>query len=185
MIAPLNMTGRIAQLLCAGLMIAASQRHPHGPGKVDLKVSLLGERERPDGSWEGSDLLAAHGAHPSRFQLTVQPERDVRVALFARLPDGTRQQLFPAPGKSGVLGHGQSYALPGPHAFFELEGSVALELYGAPMHGDATKDRSVPRQAQREDQASLPLSDGARVDVRQVQLTADGDMLFTTALSSR
>jgi hypothetical protein len=185
MITALNMTGRIAQLLCAGLMVAAARAPLREPGKVDLKVSVLGERERPDGSWEGSDLFARPDARPSRFQLTVHSERDVTLSIDAKLPDGTREQIFPEPGRLGVLGHGQTYALPGPNAFYALEGSVELEVRATPMHAAGLATPTVVRVEKLEPGPLLNLSDGARVPVQQARLFSSGPLRLDLALSSR
>ena len=185
MISGFNMTGRIGQLVCAGLMVAAARAPLREPGKVDLKLSLLGERERPDGSWEGSDLLAHPDARPSRFALTVHSERDVTLAINAKLPDGTQQQIFPEPGRLDVLGHGQTYALPGPNAFYALEGSVEIEVRASPMHAAGLATPTAVRVEKLLPGPLLSLSDGARVPVQAVRLFASGPLRLDLPLSSR
>ena len=175
---------RLIQVASLGCMLF-SLRTPHrDPGRVELSLALLGERELPDGSWQGADLLARPEAPAQRFQLTLRPDRDLRVVLEARAPDGTVARIFPAPGKEGVLAHGQSYALPGPQAFYALEGKVLLVLTASPVRASSLPATLV-RALALEPGPPLPLSDGARVQVQSARLAAQGPLRLELPLSDR
>ena len=147
---------------CAIGVGALGRMRPPPVQRVPLGFSLtaLGERERADGSWEGVDLLAAQDPAVDRFQLTVRPEGDATLTIDARTDQGW-QRLFPAPGQTGALRAGISYALPSPSSFYGLEGKVMLRvtLRRAGEHGAAD-----PEPASSDWKASriLPLSDGTR-----------------------
>jgi len=169
--------------LCLALLFFAPAR---APGKVDLTLAVLGERELPDGSWEGVDLLAQPGARAQRFQLTVRPERDLRLVLEARAPDGTLQRIFPEPGKEGVLAQRKAYALPGPQAFYALEGEARLVLTASPLRRSAAPVQPVePGPQSLLPGPTLPLSDGTRVTVQSARLSSGGPLRLELRLSDR
>ncbi len=169
---------RVTQLACAAGMIFAARVPPRPPEHVELALSLLGENELPDGSWQGVDLLATPQARAQRVQLNLRPARDLRVTLDARAPDGSLQRIFPEPGKSGVLARGQSYALPGPRAFFEIDGEAALVLSAEPARGSTLPPAlaSLPAGASLRAGAALPLSDGARFSLGEATLATTGPL---------
>ncbi len=175
---------RLVQVACTTCMLLSLRMPRREPGRVEFSLSLLGERELPDGSWAGADLLAHPSLHAQRFQLTLRPERDLRLVLEARAPDGTAQRIFPELGKEGVLAHGQTYALPGPQAFYALEGNVQLVLTASPV-----RPSSLPATPMRpgalEQGPSLPLSDGARVAVQSSRLSALGPLQLELNLTDR
>lgn len=175
---------RLIQVAAAAGLAVLWLSPPTAPGRVALAVTLLGERELPDGSWSGVDLLAQPYLPAERFQLTLRPERDLRLVVEAHAPDGTVQRLFPEPGKSGTLAHGKSYALPAPASFFALEGEVRLVLTASPMQPSPAEATQV-RLGVRAEGPALPLSDGARIPASVAALSAQGPLRLELSLRQR
>ncbi|MBI5544092.1 MAG: hypothetical protein HY901_09405 [Deltaproteobacteria bacterium] len=161
---------RLFQAVCAiGLTAATALARP-APPPLDKPVwiSVLGELERPDGSWQGTDLLDIGGeTRIDRFQVTVRPESPVRLRLEAVTAEGV-QVLYPAHSGSSPLEPGRAYSLPGPRAFFELRGEAQLRVVvsragSAPM----ADGESVLRATSESHSVRYPLSDGASARVHE------------------
>ena len=154
-------TLRLFQLMCAVTATAgASLARPlPAPPEKPVWVSVLGESEREDGSWTGFDLLQSPEAQIDRFQITLRPERRVRVRLEAVTSQGT-EQLFPARAGDAALAAGRAFALPGPRTFFELRGQARLRLFVA-LENDTPGAEIPVRLAGIKRQVRYPLTDGS------------------------
>lgn len=180
-------TLRLFQLLCAATVTAltATARPLPAPPERPTWVSLLGEAERDDGSWWGVDLLQTPETRVDRFQVTVRPERAVRVRLEAFTANGV-EQLWPAHAGDAPIAAGRATALPGPRSFFELRGQARLRLVVAPVN--AAAGEAIPARLSGEAHAvSYPLSDGssARVGERSFLTTAAGACVLEVPLLGR
>jgi hypothetical protein len=144
---------------------AQARPAPRSP-PMALALSAVGERECDDGSWEGSDLLAQPGAPAERFQLNIRPLHAGRLLVDELTPEGT-QRLSPALGEDGRVSAGKSYALPGPHAFYERSGAVHLRVTLLPADGALPgPELATPLSATA--RRSYRLSDGAPAQVTEV-----------------
>src|SRR5438874_2570994 len=102
---------RAAQSVAASAAIALVAVRPAPATNVRFSLAAMGERERPDGSWEGVDLLRGRAEPIDRFQLTLTPETDARAQVEAQAADGSWEPLY-----EGTLAGHRGYALPAPHA---------------------------------------------------------------------
>jgi len=122
----------VASALVGGMLREGFLRaDARGRAPMEMTVSVLGETERPDGSWEGADLLARSDATAQRFQISLRVERRARVSLDAVEGKDT-SRLFPQEKREVILEPGRWYAIPGPRTFYELAGRVRLHLNVAP-----------------------------------------------------
>lgn len=103
-----------------------------GRAPMEITVTVLGETERPDGSWEGKDLLANTEATAQRFQISLRVEKRARVSLDA-VEGKDISRLFPQEKREAILEPGRWYAIPGPKTFYDLAGRVHLRLNIAPL----------------------------------------------------
>ncbi|MHB8876426.1 MAG: hypothetical protein ACYC8T_22255 [Myxococcaceae bacterium] len=166
----------VFQLACA-FAIAAVGHFTQAAGRerseapLTFALSVLGETETPEGGWEGADLLVDPGQRAERFQFTVRADRRARVTLDV-VEDGQVRRIFPAVGQEGVLTPGRFYALPGPSAFYELDGEAHLRLTVSLPDGTPTPTpaAAVGRFAQ----VRYPLSDGAKHPTSQRLFRAAG-----------
>lgn len=102
-----------------------------GRAPMEMTVTVLGETERLDGSWEGADLLARPDATAQRFQISLRVERRARVSLDAVEGEDV-SRLFPQEKREAILEPGRWYAIPGPRSFYDLQGRVHLRLNVSP-----------------------------------------------------
>ncbi|MBX7115315.1 MAG: hypothetical protein K1X64_13380 [Myxococcaceae bacterium] len=80
--------GQIASLVAAA---AVALLAPEKPAVVmNIALSLLGQRELADGSWEGVDLLQDLSQRVQRAQLSLKLEHPAEVTLGC-LPDFGRE----------------------------------------------------------------------------------------------
>src|SRR5687768_1083355 len=77
-----------------------------GQAPLAFSVALLGENERPDGSWQGVDLLEEPGFPAQRFQLSVRVQQRARLSLDVVEGDEVGR-LYPDEGKEAVLEPGR------------------------------------------------------------------------------
>ncbi|HEY3447039.1 MAG TPA: hypothetical protein VGK67_11775 [Myxococcales bacterium] len=178
---------RLFQLLCAATVtvIAAIARPLPPPPERPVWMSVLGESERADGSWAGVDLLQTPDASIDRFQITLRPERAVRVRLEA-VTDGQTEQLYPAHAGDAVLGGGRSWAMPGPRSFFEVRGHARLRLVVAAENNSPGAD--IPARLSGAVHAvTLPLTDGsaAKIGERSLVVAAAGQAVLEVPLYGR
>ena len=103
-----------------------------GRAPIEITVTVLGESERLDGSWEGTDLLARSDATAQRFQISLRVERRARVSLDA-VEGKDISRLFPQEKREAILEPGRWYAIPGPRTFYEIAGRVHVRLNVAPV----------------------------------------------------
>lgn len=178
---------RLFQLLCAASVtaVAAVARPLPPPPDRPVWIDVLGETESADGSWSGVDLLQAPDASIDRFQISLRPERPVRVRLEAVTGQQT-EQLFPANAGDAVLGAGRTWTLPGPRSFFEVRGHARLRLVVAAVNSAPGSD--IPaRLSGASHTVSLPLSDGsaARVAQRSWTVPSAGQSVLELPLYGR
>jgi hypothetical protein len=132
---------------------AAAFAIAHRSTQVGFALAATGERERPDGSWEGADVLRDATPAIDRFQLTLTPDQEVQLLLEAQSPEGRWERLY-----LGMLEAGRDYALPAPGAFFRIQGDARVRL-------TVSRDRpeaATPALAGEVSQAPpLHLTDGA------------------------
>ena len=122
----------VASALVGGMLREGFLRaDARGRAPMEMTVTVLGETERLDGSWEGADLLARSDATAQRFQLSLRVERRARVSLDA-VEGKDISRLFPQEKREAILEPGRWYAIPGPRTFYELAGRVRLHLNVAP-----------------------------------------------------
>ena len=143
-----------------------------GRAPMELTLSVLGETERRDGSWEGTDLLAHEDAPAQRFQLSLRVDRRARVSLDAVEGKDT-SRLFPSEKREAILEPGRWYAIPGPRTFYELAGRVHLQLNVAPV--DRADQPYQPADAVGPPSlVTFRLSDGAPYQLTRQDFTARG-----------
>ena len=150
----------LSALVVAALGHFTPARPPPPEAELRFALTVLGEHERADGSWQGVDALADPSQGVERFQITVRPQAAAQLTIDAVGEDGI-ERLFPAPGQSGQLRADQGYALPSPHGFYELAGRARLRISVRPL---GTADANLPPAAPLPE-ASMrpyPLTDGAR-----------------------
>jgi len=149
----------LSAIAIAALGHFATPRAPPEEPALHFGLSVLGEREQPDGSWQGADVLANPSSGVNRFQLSVRPEEAAQLTIDAVGEDGI-ERLFPSPGQSGLMRAGQSYGLPSPKSFYELAGQVRLRITVRPP---GTADANLPPAATLPESRMrpYPLSDGA------------------------
>jgi len=122
----------VASALVGGMLREGFLRaDARGHAPMEMTVTVLGETERLDGSWEGADLLARSDATAQRFQISLRVERRARVSLDA-VEGKDISRLFPQEKREAILEPGRWYAIPGPRTFYELAGRVRLHLNVAP-----------------------------------------------------
>jgi hypothetical protein len=122
----------VASALVGGMLREGLLRaDARGRAPMEMTVTVLGETERLDGSWEGADLLARSDATAQRFQISLRVERRARVSLDV-VEGKDVSRLFPQEKREAVLEPGRWYAIPGPRTFYELQGRVRLHLNVAP-----------------------------------------------------
>jgi hypothetical protein len=160
---------RVLQLLLAvalsllGALVQARPR-PASP-ELSFALSVLGETEGADGSWNGVDLIVQPDRPAERFQINVRPTQAARMWIDELSPQG-EQRLYPALGEQGVLQPGKVYALPGPHTFYERDGEVHLKLTLVPLDSTAVSaPPAVP--AGRGEARNRRLSDGTHFSVSE------------------
>ncbi|HEY8210666.1 MAG TPA: hypothetical protein VIG99_24450 [Myxococcaceae bacterium] len=103
-----------------------------GRAPMEITVTVMGETERLDGSWEGADLLANPDATAQRVQISLRVEKRARVSLDA-VEGKDVSRLFPQEKREAILEPGRWYAIPGPRTFYDLAGRVHLRLNVAPL----------------------------------------------------
>jgi hypothetical protein len=170
---PLLRAGQAA-LSAAAIAVASSQP------KAGFVLAVLGEREQPDGSWEGADLLRNRSTRVDRFQLDLVPDTAVQVRLERQLDEGG-----PWLGVyEGPLEAHREYALPSPHAFFAVQGSGRIRLtVAAPGR---RRNRAWERVATRPlAPVVLPLSDGAPSSLSRRHFEADGEAVLELPVLGR
>ncbi|HVE85669.1 MAG TPA: hypothetical protein VND93_22600 [Myxococcales bacterium] len=143
-----------------------------GKAPMEMTVSVLGETERLDGSWEGADLLARGDATAQRFQISVRVEQRARVSLDA-VEGGDVSRLFPQEKREAILEPGRWYAIPGPRTFYELAGRAHLRLNVTP----ADRTGLAPEPADAVGPPSLVtfrLSDGSPYQLTRQSFVARG-----------
>ena len=178
---------RIVQALCATAItsLAAFARPAPPPAAQPVWLSIFGERELPDGSWSGADLLAADGSQIDRFQVTIRPESATYVRIEAVTSEGV-QQLFPSRPEEALLAADRSWSLPGPRAFFEIRGEAKLRvvLRQAAVAGSGETPVFATPGAHP---VTYPLSDGAafRLGERAFVPAATGSSALTVPLHGR
>jgi hypothetical protein len=131
---------RAFQILCAALAAALGLAASAPPDDtLKFSVTLLGERERPDGSWEGVDLMRAPQERVDRVQITVTVAQRAQAYLEAVTPAGA-ERVFPALNDDPTLKPDRVYAFPAPHSFYDVVGRSRLRLTLVPdgaSHGAA------------------------------------------------
>jgi hypothetical protein len=96
----------------------------------------------------------------------VRPLQSGRLLVDELTPDGPHR-LSPALGEEGRVSAGKSYALPGPHVFYERSGPVRLRVTLLPVEGaPASPELATPlsHTARR----SYRLSDGTPAPVTEL-----------------
>jgi hypothetical protein len=146
---------------------------------LHVVLSAIGEKEAEDGRWAGVELLAREPAPLDRFQLTIRPDQDAQVELYALTPTGT-QRIFPLQGHDGRLRADTTYALPGPHGFYELDGPVRLRLTVRRVGSEASPAAPL---IEGEQLVRLPLSDGTRFAAEERALRVGEAALLEWTLS--
>src|SRR4051812_42531877 len=91
---PLLRAAQAMAVAAAGALLAVRPSAAPPPTATRFSLSVLGERERPDGGWEGADLLRDATTAVDRFQLTLTPETDARALVEAQGPDGAWERLY-------------------------------------------------------------------------------------------
>lgn len=146
---------RAVQAAAASAASALALVHAAPAAAVGFTLAAVGERERPDGSWEGVDLLRDPSRAVDRFQLTLASDTDARALVEAQSPGGGWDRLY-----AGTLAGHRAYALPAPHAFFGVQGEARVRITLSRFHAPAGAVISAVPGA-IESGPPLPLSDGA------------------------
>lgn len=123
----------VASAAAGGMMREGFLRaEARGRAPMEITVTVLGESERLDGSWEGVDLMANPDAAAQRFQVSLRVEKRARVSLDA-VEGKDASRLFPQEKREAILEPGRWYAIPGPRTFYDLAGRVHLRLNVSPV----------------------------------------------------
>ncbi len=166
---------RVFQLCCA---IAAALLAFFGPAPSravasqryqSFTLSVVGERERGDGSWEGVDLLSSPDQSVERAQLQLRVLRPSRVYVDV-LEEGGPRRLYPGVHEPNVLRPGALYTLPGPTAFYEVRGQPTLRVTLQPLDDAAAPPEPAVRVGGSATVTGV-LTDGAEVEVTEVPFT--------------
>lgn len=164
---------QLVSVMIAGVVSiwAPAKTAPVTPGTA-VALSFLGQRERPDGSWEGVDLLRDNSARIQRAQLSLRLEHAAEVTLEA-VDETGRHTLYPPPGSPARLKADRTYAFPAPGSFYEVDGTARLRLTVRPLGAMAppaplvaSGGNAQPRRAR--------LSDGARFEIDEQPFHAQG-----------
>ena len=162
---------RIFQALVGvALALAAALVQGHAP-PFGFGLSVVGESEQANGSWQGVDLLLHPGAPAERFQILVRPTQGAQFTLDELTPDGPRR-IYPAAGQSGLLRADRAYALPGPRQFYERSGPTHLRLAVGGAGSASGRGGPGPARSGRISQDVARLSDGSRMPVTEQSFTA-------------
>lgn len=162
--------GQIASLVAAA---AVALLAPEKPAVVmNIALSLLGQRELADGSWEGVDLLQDLSQRVQRAQLSLKLEHPAEVTLEA-IDDNGSHVLYPGPGITHPLKAERTYAFPAPGSFYEIDGRARLRLTVRPLNADGTTTVLHARAGEAQMRRAR-LSDGARFLVEERPFRATG-----------
>src|SRR5262249_29243954 len=126
---------------------------------TEVAVALLGETERPDGSWDGVDLVAHPLAPAQRFQVNVRVERRTRFSLDA-IEGEDVARLFPDEQREIILEPGRWQPVAAPKSCYALAGRVRLRMNLAPIERFTTTAELAEATGARAP-ITLRLSDGA------------------------
>ncbi|MFL5436979.1 MAG: hypothetical protein ACJ784_20890 [Myxococcales bacterium] len=170
---------RAAQSVAASAAIALVAVRPAPAANVRFSLAAMGERERPDGSWEGVDLLRGWAEPIDRFQLTLTPDTDLRARVEAQAADGSWEPLY-----QGTLAGHRQYALPAPHSFFGVQGEVRVRVTLSRIHAPATEPQPAVASTAESGQP-LPLSDGSPFRPARVRYSADRTATFELQVHGR
>lgn len=143
-----------------------------------LELSLLSQRETPEGSWrqlgptEGRPLKQG-----DELQITIQVRAPAHL-LVATAAGNTIQLLYPLPGQTGAIRKDWAYALPGPSKTYVMDGeptrllvAISRDPLPADRQGRVDMLRAVRRRPGQTVQGAdappvqLHLRDGAPVSV--------------------
>ena len=170
---------RAVQSVAASAAVALVAVRPAPAADVRFTLLAMGERERPDGSWEGVDLLRGQAEPIDRFQLTLTPETDARARVEAQAADGSWEQLY-----QGTLAGHRQYALPAPHSFFGVQGNARVRVTLSRIHAPISEPQTaVPSTV--ESGPPLPLSDGSPFRAARVRYSADRTAILELRLHGR
>jgi len=170
---------RAAQSVAASAAVALVAVRPAPAANVRFSLAAMGERERPDGSWEGVDLLRGWAEPIDRFQLTLTPDTDVRARVEAQAAGGSWEPLY-----QGTLGGHRQYALPAPHSFFGVQGNVRVRVTLSRIHGPLVEPQPAVAST-AESGPPLPLSDGSPFRPARVRYSADHSATLELAIHGR
>ncbi len=171
---------RLLQLLCAAtsvLLAALAGARPRAAPRPfhTFTMSLVGEREREDGSWEGVDLLTSPQASIERAQLQLRVQTPSRLYVDA-VEEGQVRALFPQVGESNIVRPGALYAVPGPTAFYDVRGNPTLRVTLIPLSSEGEDDNEAEpaRRVGGLARVGMALTDGATFQVLEGAFRAQG-----------
>jgi hypothetical protein len=145
----------------AAMLLVAFAPRPHArPGALRVQTAWLAERESAVGDWEAVRAPLRAG---DELQLTVRSDEDANVYVISE-SEGRRAVIFPRDDVSPRVRAGWSYALPGPHRTWRLDGAEHDRFYlvaarrplGDPLAALASPDSTIAGAPD----LPLPLRDG-------------------------
>lgn len=176
---------RTSQLLCvAGVTALAALARPAPPAPGLLWVSVLGENERADGSWEAADVFAAP-ERVERVQVSIRPEKAVRVRLEA-VTGATTALLHPTRADEALLRPGRIFTFPSPSSFYEIRGEAKLRIVATPERDGGESEAPMSRTTLTRT-THARLSDGAPAAILEKAFAAPpaGSGVLELALHGR
>lgn len=177
---------RLAQLvlmLVAGIVSLWATSDPEPVAQdAALSLSLLGQRELADGSWEGVDLLQDGSLRVQRAQLSLRLLHPAEVILEAVDEKGIHV-LYPPVGSPTHLKAERTYAFPAPGSFYEVDGAARLRLSVRPV-GAAGPPTPLVASSRKAQLRRARLSDGARFEVVEQPFAAHGAGLLELTIGN-
>lgn len=176
---------RIFQLACATLAAAVVSRPLPPADAVAFTLSVVGERELPDGSWEGVDLLTQR-EEIDRFQIVLTPSANVRAHLEAITDDGP-ERIHPSKlERAPLLDAWEAAAFPTPRTFFEVAGTAKLRVVVTPENqGDREFSATIATATGDASSRVFRLTDGAPVRVSEKRFEGRGALAVELELAGR
>jgi|CXWL01.1.fsa_nt_gi hypothetical protein len=175
--------GQLVLMLIAGIVALWAPSKPElMPQHAAISLSLLGQRELPDGSWEGVDLLQDASQRVQRAQLSLRLLHPAEVTLEAVDEKGSHV-LYPPVGSPTHLKAERTYAFPAPGSFYEVDGAARLRLTVRPV-GTAGPSTPLVASSRKTSLRRARLSDGARFEVAEQPFQAQGAGVLELAIGN-
>jgi len=123
---------RVVQAVCfmalLGLGWLSGHRVAEGHERpIEFSLAVLGERELPDGSWRGVDVLAEPHAPIDRLQLQVRSGSTATLQVDVLEAVG-EHRVYPVDAEQAALSRRVTTVLPSATAFYRVTGPSTLRV---------------------------------------------------------